>query len=360
MKRLEPKEADLRAKADGGDLRALFAVVEILDGRGEFAEAAALLGEAARGGSLDAIGELGARTALGAGVPANHASAIALLEFAAGQGHPPAARWLARLAVIGAETADSSRVIAWLSRDARAGDAASLQDLAQLAGERGPPRAADIDAYCAAADPAGWSAPLNMEWISDDPAIGRCKDLLHPAVCEQIILDARPALERAGVTTSSTGAFSVDAARTNSSAQVAFFAQPIALALAKRRIAQTVNASGLHLERTNVLCYRPGEAFAPHWDYLDPAASGFARELADQGQRTATCLIGLSDSYTGGETDFPTLGLRLRLTAGDALLFSNVDRVGRPDARTLHAGLPPATGEKWVVSQWVRSRPNRL
>ena len=35
----------------------------------------------------------------------------------------------------------------------------------------------------------------------------------------------------------------------------------------------------------------------------------------------------------------------------------NVDAEGTPDPRTLHAGLPPTAGEKWVLSQWVRTRP---
>jgi hypothetical protein len=28
-----------------------------------------------------------------------------------------------------------------------------------------------------------------------------------------------------------------------------------------------------------------------------------------------------------------------------------------PDYDTAHAGLPPASGMKWLLSQWVRSKP---
>jgi prolyl 4-hydroxylase len=38
-------------------------------------------------------------------------------------------------------------------------------------------------------------------------------------------------------------------------------------------------------------------------------------------------------------------------------MFSNLDPAGRPEPASLHAGLPPTRGEKWIFSQWVRDRP---
>jgi prolyl 4-hydroxylase len=58
----------------------------------------------------------------------------------------------------------------------------------------------------------------------------------------------------------------------------------------------------------------------------------------------------------GGETEFPYLRQRFRGRKGDALFFWNVLPDFSPDARTLHAGLPPSSGEKWLFSQWVRAR----
>jgi len=94
----------------------------------------------------------------------------------------------------------------------------------------------------------------------------------------------------------------------------------------------------------------------PHHDYLDPNASGFAEQLRRFGQRIATVLVYLNDNYTGGQTVFPKIGLRYRGKTGDALFFTNVDRTGRADPLTMHAGTPPTSGEKWVISQWVRDR----
>jgi hypothetical protein len=40
-------------------------------------------------------------------------------------------------------------------------------------------------------------------------------------------------------------------------------------------------------------------------------------------------------------------------------VFRNVTASGAADRSTLHAGRPPAQGEKWLLSKWVRSRPQR-
>jgi hypothetical protein len=61
-----------------------------------------------------------------------------------------------------------------------------------------------------------------------------------------------------------------------------------------------------------------------------------------------------------GETEFPRLTWRFRGRKGDALFWWSVDAAGRPDQSTLHAGLPPQSGEKWLFSQWVRDRPEVL
>jgi hypothetical protein len=105
-----------------------------------------------------------------------------------------------------------------------------------------------------------------------------------------------------------------------------------------------------------VLHYEAGEQFAPHRDFLDPAVPGQAADFARRGQRIVTFLVYLNSDFEGGDTDFPILALAYKGGAGDALYFGNVDSAGVPDLRTLHAGLPPTSGEKWLFSQWVRDR----
>jgi len=72
----------------------------------------------------------------------------------------------------------------------------------------------------------------------------------------------------------------------------------------------------------------------------------------------ATFLTYLNAGFEGGETAFPAAQLRYKGQAGDGVLFANLDPAGRPDRRTLHAGLPPTSGEKWILSQWIRQPPS--
>jgi prolyl 4-hydroxylase len=68
-------------------------------------------------------------------------------------------------------------------------------------------------------------------------------------------------------------------------------------------------------------------------------------------------LVWLNEDYQGGETHFPTAGLRLKGRRGDALLFRNTGPDGRRDPASGHAGLPVASGEKLIASRWIRERP---
>ncbi len=87
---------------------------------------------------------------------------------------------------------------------------------------------------------------------------------------------------------------------------------------------------------------------------------GGIKDATENGQRVLTFVIYLSHAYESGETDFPRLRWRFRGRKGDALFWWNVDPDGKPHNRTLHAGLTPQTGEKWLFSQWVRDRPEIL
>ena len=99
-----------------------------------------------------------------------------------------------------------------------------------------------------------------------------------------------------------------------------------------------------------------GQKFGRHADFLRSI-----KPRDDAGDRDARAagrdLLALPDGYDGGETAFMEVGLRCRGRKGDALLVLNVDRNGEPDRFALHAGRPIQRGEKWLLSQWIRSRP---
>jgi hypothetical protein len=147
-----------------------------------------------------------------------------------------------------------------------------------------------------------------------------------------------------------------DAGRTNSAFAFALEDLDLVVLAARARIAATVGVPEAALEPIQVLHYAPGQSFDRHYDFLDPEVPAFAAEIDRAGQRMATFLVYLNDGFAGGETDFPLLGFQHKGAAGDALMFANLDTAGAPDRRTLHAGLPPASGEKWLLSQWIRDR----
>jgi predicted 2-oxoglutarate/Fe(II)-dependent dioxygenase YbiX len=129
------------------------------------------------------------------------------------------------------------------------------------------------------------------------------------------------------------------------------------VAAIRARISAATNIPVPVFEPPQVMHYHVGEEFRPHYDFLDPTEPGHRAELTAFGQRIATFLIYLNDDYEGGETAFPRAGLSHRGRRGDALLFANVDAATRaPDPLTLHAGMPPTRGEKWIFSQWIRDR----
>ena len=68
----------------------------------------------------------------------------------------------------------------------------------------------------------------------------------------------------------------------------------------------------------------------------------------------------LNDDYEGGQTAFEAGDQKFKGTRGSVILWANVTPDGRPDPLTRHAGLAPTSGEKWILSQWMRPRaPHR-
>jgi predicted 2-oxoglutarate/Fe(II)-dependent dioxygenase YbiX len=155
-----------------------------------------------------------------------------------------------------------------------------------------------------------------------------------------------------------SGAFTVDAGRSNSVAGSNALQPDLVLQLANLRIAAAIGEPLSHQEPTNFLHYARGQEYAPHFDFFTQAEEvGFAHEFRTIGQRVATVLVYLNDGYEGGETEFPKLGWRFKGNTGDALIFWNLSATGEREMDSLHAGRPVTKGEKWLLSKWVRQRP---
>lgn len=187
--------------------------------------------------------------------------------------------------------------------------------------------------------------------LSASPIVHALPNFASSAECQWLIAAATPRLNRAGVYNNPTG---VDPGRTNQTALFNFTNADVIVEVIRHRIANQIRAPLSCLEMSQVLHYDVGQEFVLHCDFLDPQM--LHEEIARNGQRCATILIYLNETFEGGQTSFPRLRIDHRGGTGDALVFGNVNAAGRPDPRSQHAGCPPTLGEKWVFSQWVRDR----
>jgi prolyl 4-hydroxylase len=184
-----------------------------------------------------------------------------------------------------------------------------------------------------------------------DPRIVLFGDFISKNECDRLVEVARPRMQRSLTTDLKTGDNKLDVIRTSRGMFFNRGENPLVRTIEARiaRLLAWPVEKGEHLQ---MLHYRPGDRYEPHYDYFDPAGDAAPALLARGGQRIATLLIYLREPERGGETIFPHLGLRFAAKRGCALFFS-YDRP-HPSTKTLQGGAPVIAGEKWVATKWLR------
>jgi prolyl 4-hydroxylase len=300
--------------------------------------------------AMDAAAE--AERVLASGAPDALSLGGEQLKEAAGLGSPQALTRLAHFKAAGVlEKADWDGAIELLEQAASLEWAPAVNELRVLARGNGTPRE-----MRARVDIRGWIAPKTAHAVSETPRLRTISSFMSAEECAWMISLGQPKLARASVYDNQAAGKEVVTSRSNKAAALVLLDMDIVTVFLTARMANTMGLPSQWFEPPAVLNYSPGEEFRPHFDFLNPDVPGQAAELQRGGQRIATFLTYLNDGYEGGETDFPRLKYRFKGRAGDALAFGNVDPSGAPDPRTMHAGLPPTSGEKWLLSQWVRNR----
>ena len=183
------------------------------------------------------------------------------------------------------------------------------------------------------------------------PRIVVVADLLSAEECGELIALARSRLTRSETVETATGGSAVNAARTSDG----MFFKPAEFPVCARleeRLAALVDWPIENGEGLQVLRYRPGAEYRPHYDYFDPAEPGTPTILKRGGQRVASIVCYLNTPEAGGATVFPDIGLEVAPVQGNAVFFS-YDRP-HPSTHTLHGGAPVTAGEKWVATKWLR------
>ena len=328
----------LEARARQGDVAALLELGAQYENEKKTQAARGCFATAAKAGSVAGMRMLAIN--LLSQEPVEAESGVNMIRAAADKGDADAACVCANLAAGDISVSDRTTV---------------ARQCLEIAVERGSKLAREqldfLDKWPTGVD----ASTLRPQEVFASPRISVVEGFATHAECDWLIERARPHLHRATVYNPVSAGFLTEEARTNSSVEFGIARSDVVIMGLRTRIQAVTDIH--RLEVSSILHYSPGEEFKPHFDFLDTALPGHALDVRRSGQRAATFLIYLNDDYEGGETEFPRLDWRYKGRKGDALLFWNLLASGEPDRQTMHAGLAPTSGEKWLFSQWLRQSP---
>jgi hypothetical protein len=221
-------------------------------------------------------------------------------------------------------------------------------------------RLEDWRALAAAVQLEDWRGAPPPDVKHAEPRVCAHPGFVTREICQVLIELATGRLEPARVYDPVSREDIVDAHRSNTVASFNLSSVEFVHALLQARMAATCGVSERMMEGPTVLHYAPGEQIQNHFDFVDPqSTTDYRGEIERNGQRIITFLVYLNDDYDGGETAFPKLNIVHKGRCGDALYFVNALPDLSPDLRMLHAGCPTTRGEKWIVTQFIRSRATR-
>jgi prolyl 4-hydroxylase len=298
---------------------------------------------------------LGARLMVGDGVALDAEEAGALLARANAQGSPDAAALLATIEAMGAGRRQSwDNAFDFLVLAAERGSESARGQLALL--NRDPGAAGDWRRIRVGIDLDALTAAPDKRSLSDAPRIRVIDGFASKAECAWVLERGKGHMHPAMVIDHGTGGEASHPNRTNKALELLVTGMDVVIQVLRARIANATRLPIPVFEPAQIMHYSPGEEFRPHYDFLTPESPGMAAQIARFGQRIATFLLYLNEDFEGGDTEFPMKGISHRGRTGDALFFANIDTEGALDPLTQHAGRPPVSGEKWILSQWIRDR----
>ena len=222
--------------------------------------------------------------------------------------------------------------------------------------------ASGADAASEAPDPDPERLGLPARLRLPDREVDVLAEMRHPRVvvlgsflseseCDALVALAQDRLMRSETVDSDTGGSAIHGARTSDGM---FFqrGESELISRIEKRIEALLNWPLERGEGIQVLRYRVGAEYRPHYDYFDETQPGASRILSRGGQRVGTLVMYLNTPESGGSTTFPDVGLSVLPVKGQAVFFSYP--VAHPDSLTLHGGAEVRQGIKWVATKWLR------
>jgi prolyl 4-hydroxylase len=122
----------------------------------------------------------------------------------------------------------------------------------------------------------------------------------------------------------------------------------------ENRACEYVDLPTSHLEPMQVVVYKKGQKYNPHYDFFSDGSTEISK-----GNRNKTVLVYLNDlpENSGGCTIFPIINLKVKPKKGDAIYFENMNG-SNVDYNTLHAGEEIfGNYTKYAINIWFREKP---
>ncbi|KAF6994317.1 hypothetical protein CFC21_011047 [Triticum aestivum] len=210
--------------------------------------------------------------------------------------------------------------------------------------------------------------PSRVVQLSWHPRAFLHKGFLSDAECDHMIELAKDKLEKSMVADNESGK-SVQSEVRTSSGMFLEKRQDEVVARIEERIAAWTFLPSENGESIQILHYKNGEKYEPHYDYFHDK-----NNQALGGHRIATVLMYLSNIEKGGETIFPNAegkltqhkdetasecaknGYAVKPVKGNALLFFSLHPDATTDPDSLHGSCPVIEGQKWSATKWIHVR----
>ena len=207
-------------------------------------------------------------------------------------------------------------------------------------------------------DTSGSMVDAGDKWVNVSqrlhaPDLCVFSNLLSVAECETLVEAAKPRLLRSRTIDTQTGGEALNRDRTSDGMFFMRFEDAIVQRV-ELRVAKLLRWPVQNFEGMQVLRYRNGAQYKPHYDYFDTSEPATPALLARGGQRVATLIMYLQAPERGGATVFPDAAISVPPIRGSAVFFSYAD--ANPDSLSLHGGAPVEAGEKWIATLWLRER----
>ncbi|HEX5126939.1 MAG TPA: 2OG-Fe(II) oxygenase [Rhodocyclaceae bacterium] len=197
---------------------------------------------------------------------------------------------------------------------------------------------------------------VTVETRIDRPCVIVFNNVLSDEECDTLIKLSRPRLKPSSTVDPVTGKLEVTGHRISEGMSFRRCEDEFITRI-EQRIAKLMNCPIENGEGLAILHYNLGQQYHPHFDYFPPQNPGSQKRMAVGGQRVSTLITYLNDVEEGGETFFPDAGISVCPRKGAAVYFLYCNAQGHVDPLSLHGGKPVVSGEKWIVTKWMRQRP---